>query len=86
MVSQHGVAISPSTYYAHRARPVFGADWDDAQGANAVLYAGRANRSVYGALKLWAEMGRSSIDYLPSLEYERHYRELAATAPTGEVA
>ena len=62
MLSEHDVPISPSTYYAHRARPVSGADWDDAHGANAVLDAYRANRSVYGTLKLWAEMGRRGHD------------------------
>jgi putative transposase len=58
VLSEHDVPIAPSTYYAHRAQPVPGAEWDDAHAANAVLDAYRANRSVYGALKLWAEMAR----------------------------
>ena len=62
MLTQHDVPIAPSTYYAHRAQPVSAADWDDAHGANAVLDAYRANRSVYGALKLWAEMARRGQD------------------------
>jgi putative transposase len=62
VLSEHDVPISPSTYYAHRAVPVSGADWDDAQAANAVLDAYRANRSLYGVLELWAEMSRGGYD------------------------
>lgn len=53
VLSQHDVPIAPSTYYAHRACPVSSSGWDDAHAANAVLDAYRANRGVYGALKLW---------------------------------
>jgi putative transposase len=58
VLCEHDVAIAPSTYYAHRARPVTDAEWDDAHAANALVDAWRANRRVYGALKLWAEMRR----------------------------
>ncbi|MGH7745641.1 MAG: IS3 family transposase [Candidatus Dormibacteria bacterium] len=53
VLSEHGMAIAPSTYYAHRARPVSDAKWDDAEMANRLLDLWRANRGVYGAEKLW---------------------------------
>jgi putative transposase len=56
VLSEHDVPIAPSTYWAHRARPVSDAVWADAHAANALVDAWRANRSVYGTLKLWAEM------------------------------
>jgi transposase InsO family protein len=54
--------IAPSTYYAHRARPVSDRDWADAHQANTLLDVFRTNRSVYGVLKLWHEMARRGYD------------------------
>jgi transposase InsO family protein len=53
VLTEHGVQIAPSTYYAHRAQPVSDADLDDAHRANALLDTWSANRGLYGAEKLW---------------------------------
>jgi transposase InsO family protein len=46
--------IAPSTYYAHRAQGLVSeADWGDAHMANRLFDIWRANRSLYGAEKLW---------------------------------
>ncbi len=54
--------IAPGTYYAHRAQPVSDADYDDAHMANVLLDLWRANRSLYGAEKLWTAAGNAGID------------------------
>jgi transposase InsO family protein len=55
VLSEHDMPIAPSTYYAHRARGLVSqADWDDAHLANRLLDLWKANRSLYGAEKLWA--------------------------------
>ena len=56
VLSEHDMAIAPSTYYAHKATPVSQADWHDAQTANTALGVWRANRSLYGADKLATAM------------------------------
>jgi putative transposase len=54
VLTEHNMAIAPSTYYAHRAQGLVSqADWDDAHLANRLLDLWRANRGVYGADKLW---------------------------------
>ena len=58
VLSEHGMPIAPSTYYAHRARPVSDAELADAYAANALLDCYRINRSVYGIRKLWHAMRR----------------------------
>ena len=62
MLTEHDVAIAPSTYWAHKAQPVTDADWDDAHVANTALEVWRANRSVYGADKLATAMGNAGHD------------------------
>ena len=62
MLSEHDVAIAPSTYYAHHAQPVSDAEWDDAHMANAALELWRANRSLYGADKLATAMRKAGHD------------------------
>lgn len=55
--------IAPSTYYAHRAQGfVSQADWDDAHLANRLLDLWRANRSLYGAEKLWSAALDAGLD------------------------
>ena len=56
VLTEHDVAIAPSTYFAHKTRPVSDADWDDAHLANVALDVWRANRSLYGADKLTTAM------------------------------
>jgi putative transposase len=54
VLTEHDMPIAPSTYYAHQADGfVSQADWDDAHTANGLLDIWRANRSLYGAEKLW---------------------------------
>jgi len=62
VLSEHDMAIAPSTYYAHRAEPVTQADWDDARMANTALGVWRANRSLYGADKLATAMRTAGHD------------------------
>jgi putative transposase len=62
VLTEHDVAIAPSTYWAHRAEPVSQADWDDAHRANAALDLWRANRSLYGADKLATAMRKAGHD------------------------
>ena len=62
VLSEHDMAIAPSTYYAHRAAPVTQADWDDAHMANAALEVWRANRSLHRADKLATAMRKAGHD------------------------
>ncbi len=62
VLSEHGLPIAPSTYYAHRACPVTQAELTDAYAANALLDCFRANRGVYGIRKLWHAMRRAGHD------------------------
>jgi putative transposase len=55
VLSEHGVPIAPSTYYAHAERG-FGpteAELGDAYAADTLVTLWRENRGVYGQLKLW---------------------------------
>lgn len=61
MLTEHDMAIAPSTYYAHRACPVSQADWEDAHMANRLLELWRSNRGLYGAEKLWTAALDSGI-------------------------
>lgn len=61
MLAEHDTAIAPSTYYARWACPVSQAEWDDAHMANRLLDLWRANRSLYGAEKLWTAAGDEGL-------------------------
>jgi transposase InsO family protein len=56
VLSEHGMKIAPSTYYAAVRAPVSAAELDDAYAANALLDLHRANRGVYGLRKCWHAM------------------------------
>jgi putative transposase len=62
VLAEHDVPIAPSTFWAYKACPVSGSDWDDAHMANAALDVWRANRSVYGADKLAPAMRTAGHD------------------------
>ncbi len=62
MLTEHGIPIAPSTYYAQRAGRLSQADWDDAHTANRLLDLWRANRAVYGVEKLHATARRAGMD------------------------
>ena len=54
-LTAHGIAIAPSTFYAHQARG-FGptdAELDEAYAAHRIYRLWEDNRKVYGRRKLW---------------------------------
>jgi transposase InsO family protein len=59
VLTEYGVPIAPSTYYARRARPVTNAEMAEAYLANALLDVWRANRGLYGLRKCWHAMRRA---------------------------
>jgi putative transposase len=63
VLTEHGMAIAPSTYYAHKTAPVTAAELADAYAANAVLDCWTANRGVYGERKLWHALRREGHDF-----------------------
>ena len=62
VLTEHGMKIAPSTYYAARKQPVSAADLADAYLVNEVVALFRKNRRVYGLRKLWHEMRRAGHD------------------------
>ena len=62
VLTEHGMPIAPSTYYALRKTPVSEADLADAYLANALLGVWTENLSVYGMRKLWHEARRSGLE------------------------
>lgn len=62
VLTEHGVPIAPSTYYAHKAAPVSAAVLEDAYLANALYTLWVENWGVYGARKLWKAARRAKLD------------------------
>ena len=62
VLSEHGMRIAPSTYYAALRTRVSAAALADAYLANALVDLFRANRSVYGLRKLWPGIRREGHD------------------------
>lgn len=62
VLSEHGMKIAPSTYYARRARPVTQAGLDEAYLVNALVTVHRANWGVYGVRKLWHAARRAGLE------------------------
>lgn len=62
MLTEHDVAIAPSTYHARKTRPVSDAGLADAWMANTVVDLWRANRGLYGADKLTVAMRKAGHD------------------------
>jgi putative transposase len=65
VLSQHGIKVAPSTYYAHQARG-FGptdAELADAFAANTLLDLWVANKRLYGRRKLWKAARRAGHDW-----------------------
>ena len=58
VLSEHGMPIAPSTYYAAKRSPVSAADLADAYAAHALRGIWTAHRGVYGVRKLWHEATR----------------------------
>jgi len=59
VLSEHGMKIAPSTYYAALKARVSAADLADAYLVNALVTLFRKNRRVYGVRKCWHEMRRA---------------------------
>jgi hypothetical protein len=53
VLTEHGIKIAPSTYYARVSCPVSAAELGDAYAANTLVDLYRKNRRVYGVRKLW---------------------------------
>ena len=53
MLTEHGIKIAPSTYYARVSCPVSAAELADAYAANTLVGLYRKNRGLYGVRKLW---------------------------------
>ncbi len=62
VLSEHGVPIAPSTYYAHRACPVSAAALEEAYLVNALVTLHQENWGVYGVRKLWHAARRAGFD------------------------
>ena len=61
VLSEHGAAIAPSTYYDARARTPRAQDRRDAQLKEQIAQVHRDNYGVYGARKVWLELNRKGI-------------------------
>lgn len=61
VLTEHDLAIAPSTYYARRRQPVSAADLADAYLANRVYDLWRTHRGLYGAVKLWMALHRAGV-------------------------
>jgi putative transposase len=62
VLSGHGVTIAPSTYYAHKVRPVSDAVLEQAYLVNALVTLWEQNWGVYGVRKLWHAARRAGIE------------------------
>jgi transposase InsO family protein len=62
VLSGHGMKIAPSTYYAHKARPVSPAALEEAYLVNALVTLWRDNWCVYGVRKLYHEARRAGLE------------------------
>ena len=61
MLSEHGVAIAPGTYYKWRTRPISRAELDEAYLVNDIVDLYRRNKCVYGVRKLWRAARRAGV-------------------------
>ncbi|MGB2766114.1 MAG: IS3 family transposase [Propionicimonas sp.] len=61
VLTEHGIQIAPSTYYARKQCPVTQAEWDEAHLVNRLVDLYRANWGVYGVRKLWHAARRGGL-------------------------
>jgi len=61
VLSEHGLAIAPSTYYEHVNRPATDREWRDALLVNEIRRVHVENYGVYGARKVWLALNREGI-------------------------
>lgn len=62
VLTEHGITISPSTYYARSAAPSTSAELADAYAAHEVFCLFHDQRGLYGVLKLWHSLRRRGRD------------------------
>ena len=61
VLSEHGLRIAPSTYYAHVRRQPSGRDRRDAMLIDEIRRVHAGNYGVYGARKVWLSLNRDGI-------------------------
>jgi putative transposase len=61
MLTEHGLKIAPSTYYAARSRPASARAVRDEQLKARITRVWRDNFEVYGADKTWRELNRQGV-------------------------
>ena len=61
VLSEHGLPIAPSTYYAQVNKPATGRERRDALLVNEIRRVHAANYGVYGARKVWLALNREGI-------------------------
>jgi transposase InsO family protein len=62
VLSEHGISIAPSTYYARAKAPVTDAELAEAYLINALVILHEQNWGVYGVRKLWHAARRAGLD------------------------
>jgi putative transposase len=75
VLTQHGVPIAPSTYYAAKSRPASARAVRDAQLKSEIARVWKENYEVYGADKIWLELNRQGTG-VARCTTERLMREL----------
>jgi len=75
VLREHGVQIAPSTYYAAIGRAPSKRAVRDGQLKDEILRVWKANYEVYGAFKIWRELGRQGVT-VARCTVERLMREL----------
>ena len=61
VLTEHGLPIAPSTYYAHVNRPATAREHRDAVLLNEIRRVHAGNYGVYGARKVWLQLNREGI-------------------------
>jgi putative transposase len=62
VLTDFGIKIAPSTYYAARSRPVSRREIDDEKLMTEIQRVYDENYRVYGAKKVWRELNRESVE------------------------
>jgi putative transposase len=75
VLCEYGAQIAPSTYYAAKTRPPSARAVRDEQLRADIMRVWTANYQVYGAFKVWRELGRQGIQ-VARCTVERLMREL----------
>ncbi|WP_392870389.1 IS3 family transposase [Streptomyces sp. LN499] len=78
VLTEHGISISPSTYYAAKVRPPSARSARDAELKVLIREVFDANYQVYGARKIWHQLHRHGHQ-VARCTVERLMRELGIT-------